>query len=379
MDDFIRRMNEQQEMLQRLLDGPARYIRENQTALARAQELFRSIDTGALDAALASVHVAGLAARLPALAEDSAAALARLTTPEFITAMDHYAREHTAMHETVERLALPHEPWTKQVASMSSYIEAARFTLLTIDFERVGGLIHAAEAQRSVVAALTDHLLVCHMVFVDSLNPPDGPPATIPPPLVQLPALDVFVHTTAVRSITPHEPFEDDDERRAGPMRLTIAKETVAFLEETLPELKPAFLEQYRGVRARTTERGPDGWTQASASMRKLLKGVLHTAAPNDVVLPWAKKNRKDLDKNGRPTRATKIDWLCQFIANDAYRAFVRTELNSALALIELVDTAQHVDEFPEFEDQFDWVMLRAEVAVRHMLTLWKLIKQAQL
>ena len=88
--------------------------------------------------------------------------------------------------------------------------------------------------------------------------------------------------------------------------------------------------------------------------MRKLLKGVLHTAVPNESVLPWATKNNKPLDKHGRPTRDTKIEWLCQFIPNDAYRAYVRTELNSALALIKLVDTAQHVDEFPEFEDQYD-------------------------
>ena len=55
--------------------------------------------------------------------------------------------------------------------------------------------------------------------------------------------------------------------------------------------------------------------------MRKLLKGVLHTATPNESVLLWATKNNKPLDKHGRPTRGTKIEWLCQFIPNDAYRA----------------------------------------------------------
>ena len=44
--------------------------------------------------------------------------------------------------------------------------------------------------------------------------------------------------------------------------------------------------------------------------MRKLLKGVLHSVAPDDVVLPWAMKHKKELDRVGRPTRATKIDWL---------------------------------------------------------------------
>ena len=145
------------------------------------------------------------------------------------------------------------------------------------------------------------------------------------------------------------------------------------FLEQTLPELKPAFLEQYRGAKARGDGREPDGWAQGGASMRKLLKGVLHSVAPNEAVLPWATKNNKDLDRHGLPTRATKIEWLCHFSENDAYRAYVRSELKSALAIIDLVDTAQHVDEFPEFADQYDSIMLRVAFVVRHMLALWKL------
>lgn len=105
--------------------------------------------------------------------------------------------------------------------------------------------------------------------------------------------------------------------------------------------------------------------------MRKLLKGVLHTAAPNEIVLPWARKNNKELDRLGRPTRATKADWLCQHIANEPYRDYLRAELDVALALISLLDTAQHVDEFPEFADGYDMIVLRAELAVRHILTLW--------
>ena len=107
--------------------------------------------------------------------------------------------------------------------------------------------------------------------------------------------------------------------------------------------------------------------------MRKLVKGVLHTVAPNEIVLPWAIGNKKALDDHGRPTRATKIDWLCNCVPDHDYRAYVQAELESALAIIRLLDTAQHVDEFPQFADQYDWIMLRAEVCIRHMVTLWEL------
>ena len=377
MYEFVRRMREQQEMMRRVMEGPAKYLRDNEAAITRMQDdLVHGMDTGVLEkraVVAASASASDFARRLPALVDSTAAAFAKLTTPDFMTAMDHYVREQREMSQTIERLALPHKAWIDHIAAMSSFNEATRFTLPTIDFDRVGGLIAAADLQCHAVARLTDRLLFRHADLIESLSQPGSLLALVPLAVSDLPTVDVFVHTSAVRSITPHEPLEDEDEERAVPLRLTVVTETVMFLEQTLPALKPAFLEQYRGVKARADDRGPDGWTQGSASMRKLLKGVLHSVAPNEVVLPWATKNNKGLDRHGCPTRATKIEWLCHFIPNDAYRAYVQTELNSALALIKLVDTAQHVDEFPEFAGQYDWIMLRAEVAIRHMLALWKL------
>jgi hypothetical protein len=45
MDDFLRRMQEQQEMFRRLAEGPLRYIRENEATIRRMQELTKGLDT----------------------------------------------------------------------------------------------------------------------------------------------------------------------------------------------------------------------------------------------------------------------------------------------------------------------------------------------
>ena len=343
MDEFIRRMREQQEIVTRAMEGPAKYIRENQAAITRMQDLVRRMDVAA----------------------------ASLVTPGFVNTLDRYAREQRQMHETTEHLALSHQAWMREVAEMSTLIKATQSTLPTIDFRRVGDLIGAANLQRDAVARLTDRLLFSHADLIESISQPAGPPASVPAAVSDLPSQDVFIHTSAVRSITPHEPLDDKDEEIAFPLRHAIITDTDDFLERTLPQLKPAFLEQYRGVKARADDRGPDGWTQGSASMRKLLKGVLHSVAPNDVVLPWAKENNKDLDKDKRPTRATKIEWLCRSIPQGTYRAYVRIEIASALALIDLVDNAQHVDEFPEFAEQYNLIVARVAFCVRHMLEVW--------
>ena len=369
MDDFIRRVKELQEVMQRLGEGPMRSFRGNETAIARVQELVRGVDWSVLKSAS---HLASL---LPALADSTAVAFAALTTPEYRNKMDHYLHEQRQTYQAIERLALPHKEWSAHFERMSSYIEATRLTLPTIDFGRIGGLIAAANTQGNLLARLTGKLVSRHAGLIGSFGQRKSLLASLPPSVADLPTLDLFVHTTAVRSITPHEPLKDTEGERAVPQRETIDTETALYLERTLPELKHAFLVQYRGIRARATDCGPDGWTQGSASMRKLLKGVLHTAAPDELVLPWATKNNKELDAKRHPTRATKVAWLCQFISNKAYRAYVQTELESALALINLLDTAQHVDEFPEFEEQYNLIMLRLEIVIRHILALWKLIR----
>ena len=149
-----------------------------------------------------------------------------------------------------------------------------------------------------------------------------------------------------------------------------LVDEIDAFLEQTLAKLNPAFPSQLRGSMQRNQERGPDWWTQAAASQRKLFLGVLHTAAPDHLVMTWV-TNPKQLDRRNRPTRRAKIAWLCRSIPNESYRKFLIAELDSALELIELFNTAVHVDEFPEFEETFSWTQLRLKVAVRHILEIW--------
>jgi hypothetical protein len=215
--------------------------------------------------------------------------------------------------------------------------------------------------------------VVRHTEYVEALALPESTLHRLPEAMQQLPTQDVFVHTGAVRSLSPHEPAEPDVDKTGVAIRVEVSAATSVFLEATLPVLYAPFREQYRGAKARSMDRGPDAWTQGGASLRKLLKGVLHRAAPNELVLPWAHANHMELDRNRRPTRATKVAWLCEPVANDAYRAFVRTELDATLAVIELLDASQHLDEFPDFQDKYDWVLLRVEMAVRQILELWKL------
>ena len=376
VDEFIRQMREREEMMRRIAEGPAAELLRNQEAMARIATFAKTIDTTAATA-LARLQTPEFAMALETAARRASEIMDSSRTPEFQSAVERAVAAHEQtqrqMVSFAERFALAHRATAEHFQTMALQIDATIKALPTIDFERLGGFVAIAESRRATLAIATEKLVVRHTLLTESLSVAENPVHALPAPVKELPTQDLFVHTGAVRSITPHESLSERDNEASVTIRVEISTTTGGFLEETLPSLHGAFLEQYRAAKLRAVDRGPDWWTQGSASLRKLLKGVLHQAAPNDQVLPWARANKKPLDDHGRPTRATKIEWLCQFVPSAEYRSFVRAELESALALIAIIDTAQHVEEFPEFAESYNWIFLRVEVAIRFILELWKL------
>ena len=156
------------------------------------------------------------------------------------------------------------------------------------------------------------------------------------------------------------------------PLKARDASEAGTSLEYMLRALNPAFAAQFNGWILRSEERGPDWCTQAAASLRKLLLGLLHTVAPDDLVLEWVTNRSTQLDRCGHPTRRAKVDWLCRSIRDKRYRKFVRAEFDSALAILDMLNQAIHGNEYPELEESFSSVSARVTFVIRQMVTLGK-------
>jgi hypothetical protein len=373
MDDLFRRMREQQEALRRAVDGPLDYIRENERTVAELQRIARGIDPSVVDAARYSRELHDFTRQFHQLVDMRAEIFDHLRERAVVAEMQQFMELSRVVSVEHERLREPLSDFAKQVAELSNYNALTAAFAATIDIKRAGELIGAGIGEQRLIAQTTTELSLRHTALIASVAEADGRLASQPVLVTELTTVDLFVHTGAVRSITPHEAMAEDDNEQSSSLLINVEQKTVAFLEQTLPQLKPAFLSQFRGARERARSRGDDFWTQGGSSLRKLIKGVLHTVAPDDQVLPWAIRNKKELDRVGRPTRATKIEWLCEPVQNGDYRAYMRSELESALALVKLIDNTQHVDDFGEFETRYDWMVVRVEVAVEQMLQLWKL------
>ena len=192
---------------------------------------------------------------------------------------------------------------------------------------------------------------------------PSVPPV---PRLLEVPRVSVYGQ---LGSLAPRQPVRSETLQSELTKPYGNRQRNVP-LEIMLATIEPAFAHQFRGALLCSEERGPDWFTHAAASFRKLLHGLLRTAVTDEQVLPWVRDSKAQLDRNGRPTRRTKIKWLCRSIQNKGYRRFVECELDSALEVLELCNQAVHVNEFPEFEESFSSVTARVEFAVLHIVRL---------
>jgi hypothetical protein len=183
------------------------------------------------------------------------------------------------------------------------------------------------------------------------------------------PALAVFSHTEALRSISvAREEVEGEEDKSPEHRIWTDARdETSSAIEDLLPRLNPELMTSWKGGWNTADMQSKDWARQASSSFRFVLITTIDAAAPQERVKP-------DLDpktiKNDRATRRQQISWLCNSLKSGAYRDMVLADIESAISIIDLFSKAVHEFQQDQIEKIFPQMAVRASVALRHILEI---------
>ena len=186
------------------------------------------------------------------------------------------------------------------------------------------------------------------------------------PFMAKVPTLSVYSHARVVRSITTHRAEEPIVE-----VWTEVQEETTVTIETVLPRVSPALLKSWKGGWATARRRDEDWVRQAAASFRYVLITTLDTVAPKDRVLA-AGVDKKYLSQKGELTRLGQVHWLCESIKNKTYRKMVFADLESALKIIDTMSEAVHREDYPEIEEAFGRMSIRAAVALQHLLEVFR-------
>ncbi len=385
MDDFLRTIFEQQERIREITDGPARYLEEQRSAFAEAQKLFGS--SGVAEAAMRFGSIPRLprfdVPQIPNVFTSLLASnevLQNFSTAHSIAEMTGFLHEQkhlTEWHKMFGREADYGQTLAKQLDAISSYSLGAERLLAGLDFGQIGKVFSVSDQVRHELQSVTNLLGKHHADILSSLSVTAGQLVSVPPFVSELPSFDLYFHSEALRWITP---FDDDAEivTEPGLWREGLA-DAREFIEFALLDLNPALLEQYLGARNAAEMRGPDWWRHVAGSMRHLLTRVIDLCAPPDEVRLWvlndAVEFKQKLRKDGTIEFGVRLTWLCNFIPIPAYPKGVRTQVQAANKILNVLANHHHEDELLD-QERFLRLCSRAEVVIYHILKIWKARQQ---
>jgi hypothetical protein len=374
---------EQQDRIQSLVDPAVLKLMDERDAMQTA--LTTSFSHPLIEAA-------GMKSFVESIAESLGAAQAAISHSVFSTDFLEGIRTITAEHEAqTARISAAMTLVAEQFKPLSLAVDVTQFADLFRPVELTGfyeSFKHIEEMTRAAQDVMSTVRLDLLGDLIGVVDPADlqlgairlnrsyasyaasiaAEPADVidAPFMAQVPALAVYSHARVMRSITTHGSDEPVVEIWGD-----VQIETREIIETILPRIRPALLKSWKGGLATTRRRGDDWVRQASSSLRYVLIETLDAIAPKDKVLADG-VNKKHLSEKGVPTRAGQVHWLCSSLKNKTYREMMVSELESAIEIIDIMNTAVHREDHQEIDGAFDRMCVRAEIALRDLLEIFK-------
>ena len=254
----------------------------------------------------------------------------------------------------------------RQLTAMSQESEKLLQTLSASAQHGFADLLGVHDVTRSLVKYETGQLNRAYAGFGASIASRPEWLSTGPDFLLAAPADAVYSQSRFVRVVTTHDDIEEESalEEIWGGVR----DRTLGYIHAVLPELSPELMKAWRGVWDAAHRRGPDWARQAGASLRFILVGVLDAVAPVNTLTDIPRQ----YVRNGKLGRPAQVYWLCEPLQNRTYRRVVRADVESAISIIDAMSEAIHRRDYVEIEDAFDTMVIRAAIALSHLLKLWK-------
>ena len=181
---------------------------------------------------------------------------------------------------------------------------------------------------------------------------------------------EVFVTGYAVNALGVSD--EADAEQDLSEIQLVaeIEEETsicIALLEAVDPDLA----RPYAGARDALRGTNPDRARHFLSSLRELWNHLLRQIAPDKQVLEWIPKDDKELLYKGKPTRKTRILYLCRDLNHDPLTDFIAHDTRAFVTLVESFNRI-HQLELKLSDQQLRALLLRTDSWLTYILQIWK-------
>jgi predicted ABC-type ATPase len=155
------------------------------------------------------------------------------------------------------------------------------------------------------------------------------------PALSRLPAVEYYNGAILANRLTGQKETEEDHDTQDG-----IVLETREVLNDFLSRLNPKLIAMRDGAREALSSTNPDRVRHFSISLRELFTQVLDQLAPDHEIKEWT--SLPEHYRNGKPTRKTRLLYICRFINQKPLVRFVEKDIDAAVEFMNLFQRGTH-------------------------------------
>lgn len=192
--------------------------------------------------------------------------------------------------------------------------------------------------------------------------------STFDPTLVAIPARGYFASGDALLQFRPDWAISAPLQKTRECAREEIQRRSESKLEDLLKKVDPRLRKLWRGARMIAASTNPEKTRYASVSLRELMTQVLHTLAPDAEIRRWTSDPLRF--HKGKPTRETRLLYICQPIANGALSEYIRADIRSVIALADVLQDGTHGVDTDFSALQFRLIFNRIEGALSGLIEI---------
>ena len=163
---------------------------------------------------------------------------------------------------------------------------------------------------------------------------------SLDPALFAIPARGYFASGDTLLQLHRAWPVSAPLQHTRESTRDGIYRRREGKLEVLLSKLDPDLCELWWGAHLAAASSNPDRTRHACVSVRELITQVMQALAPTAKVLTWTSDPARF--HNGKPTRQTRLLYICQSVAGGALSNYIDAKIKSVVALADVLQKGTH-------------------------------------
>jgi hypothetical protein len=189
---------------------------------------------------------------------------------------------------------------------------------------------------------------------------------TLPDSVAVWPPHEYYNNARLIKEITSPNTYIDQSEEVYRP-KVEIGKYIPPKnLLSKLESLDSGLSMMLQGALQSLSSSNPDRSRHLSVSLRELFNHVIHTLAPDEAIREWDTDAKEY--HNNRPTRRTRLRYICREIDQGSFEDFMESDIDSILHLINIFNKGTHKIKSPYVDSQMKAMLVRSENAIRFLI-----------